>query len=248
MNPPNTYQYLLEYRKQKGAGLLVLLDPDRKSSEELVQTAMYAESCGTAGILFGTSFLSGDTFHHSLREIKKSVRIPVLLFPGNSSQVTKEVDAILLLSLLSSRNPQFLIGEHVVAAPLIKRLNVEVISVAYLLVESGKTTTAEFVSGSLPIPRDKPELAVAHALAGEQLGFKLVYLEAGSGALHPVPCEMISSVKENISIPILVGGGIRSAEGVEVAVKNGADFVVVGTHFEQSGTSDLKNFVKALKQ
>ncbi|MCX7836080.1 MAG: geranylgeranylglyceryl/heptaprenylglyceryl phosphate synthase [bacterium] len=242
----STYQYLLDYRKNVGPGLFVLLDPDRKSISELLETATTAEQNGAAALLFGTSFLSGNTFHESLQAIRSTVTIPLLLFPGNSSQVTKNVDAILLLSLLSSRNPQFLIGEHVIAAPMIKHLQVEVISVAYLLIESGKITTAEFVSGSLPIPRDKPELAVAHALAGEQLGFKLVYLEAGSGAKHPVPSEMIRSVKNELTIPLIVGGGIRSEDGIRTAVQSGADFVVVGTHFEQFGVSQLRDFVAAL--
>lgn len=247
MKSTTTYQYLIHYLSEKGKGLFVLLDPDRKSIQELESTARTAQQAGAAAILFGTSFLSGNNFHQSLNAIRKVVSIPVLLFPGSSSQVTNDVDAILLLSLLSSRNPQFLIGEQVIAAPLIKQLQVEVISVAYLLIESGKITTAEFVSGSLPIPRDKPELAVAHALAGEQLGFKMVYLEAGSGALYPVPIEMIRNVKKELTIPLIVGGGIRSPEEVHHAAKNGADFIVVGTHFERTGNEQLRDFVAALQ-
>ncbi|HAE88029.1 TPA: phosphoglycerol geranylgeranyltransferase, partial [Candidatus Marinimicrobia bacterium] len=173
--------------------------------------------------------------------------IPVILFPGSIGQVTSHVDAIMYISVISGRNPNLLIGEHVTTAIQIKRSGVETISTGYMLVESGKVTTAEFISGTRPLPAHKPELALAHALAGEMLGFKMLYLEAGSGAERPVPNAMISTIKKYVRIPVITGGGIRTPETAREKVLAGADFIVTGNVLEDSDNIDLlEAFVKEI--
>jgi phosphoglycerol geranylgeranyltransferase len=173
----------------------------------------------------------------------------MILFPGSAIQVNKFADAILFLSLVSGRNPQYLIGEQVDGAPLIKSFGIEPIPTAYMLIESGAITSVQYVSQTLPIPADKPGIAQVHALAAEYMGMKLVYLEAGSGAPNPVPLGMISQVKEQISIPLIVGGGLTSPNQVQDAVTAGADFVVVGTALEFNPTTGfLKEMAGATKQ
>ncbi len=243
MPTETVFQRLLAFRRDRGPGLIVLLDPDRTDATAMAALAARAENAGAAAILYGTSYLTGNHFEESLRKVKSATTLPVVLFPSNSRQLTAEADAVLLLSLLSSRNPQYLIGEHVIAAPIIKHLRLEAIATGYLLISSGRMTTAEFMSGSPPIPRDKPELVAAHALAAEQLGMKCVYLEAGSGAEFPVPAEAIAATRHEISLPILVGGGIRTPEQVQTAVKAGADFIVIGTLLEQVPSTELTSLL-----
>ncbi len=240
------YQSLLDFRREHGPGLIVLLDPDRTEAREMAALAKRAQDAGAAAILYGTSFLTGNHYEESLITVKAATTLPVILFPSNSRQLTANADAVLLLSLVSSRNPQYLIGEQVVAAPVIKQLKLEAISTGYLLISSGRITTAEFMSGSPPIPRDKPELVAAHALASEQLGMKLVYLEAGSGAELAVPTEVIAATRKEISLPLIVGGGIRTPEQARAAVNAGADFIVIGTLLEEQPGSEIKTFVKSL--
>ena len=242
------YQTLLDFRRERGSGLLVLLDPDRTTADAMAALAKRAEAAGAAAILYGTSFLTGNHYEESLVTVKKATSLPVILFPSNSRQLTATADAVLLLSLLSSRNPQYLIGEQVVAAPVIKQLKLEAIATGYLLISSGKTTTAEFMSGSPPIPRDKPELVAAHALAGEQLGMKCVYLEAGSGADLPVPSEVILATRKEISLPLIVGGGIRTPEQASAAAKAGADFIVIGTLLENHPTTEISTLVESFRR
>jgi putative glycerol-1-phosphate prenyltransferase len=242
------YQRLCEYRNKGEKGLFILLDPDKQNAKELCKRAVKAEELAVSAILVGGSQINTDDFDATVKEIKSAVQIPVLLFPGSSSQLSKYADAVLFLSLISGRNPQYLISEQVSAAPRVKQLKIEVIPTAYMLIESGSITALEFISGTKPIPRDQIGIATAHALAGEYLGMKLVYLEAGSGALKPVPREMISAVKKTISLPLIVGGGIRNPNAVKVAVDAGADFLVVGNALEGKGGEDLlSDMVSALK-
>jgi phosphoglycerol geranylgeranyltransferase len=166
--------------------------------------------------------------------IKDNASCPIILFPGGSHQVCPRADAIFFLSLLSGRNSAFLIGEQVKAVFLIKEYDLEVIPVGYILVESGNFTTVEYISNTKPIPRSKYEIAVAHALAGQYFGMKYIYLEAGSGAKNPVPTEMVQKVKENINIPLIVGGGLRQYDDVKKVFAAGADFAVLGSIIEQS--------------
>jgi putative glycerol-1-phosphate prenyltransferase len=233
------YQTLLDVLHRRGAGFLVLLDPDEHPADAIARCAVLSESQGADGILIGGSLMFNDGFDKAVETVKKSVRIPLILFPGNSLQLSRHADAVLFMSLLSGRNSHYLIGEQATAAPIVRVLGIEPIGMAYLLVESGTTTTAEFMSHTKPIPRAKPEIAAAHALAAEYLGMKLVYLEAGSGAEQTVPESMIRVVREAVSIPIVVGGGIRTPAQAKAKVEAGASFVVVGNALENNAGPDL---------
>ncbi len=242
----SVYQYLLDVKKRFGAGFLVLIDPDRSPLKMIVEQATKCEETGVDAILIGTSFMMGKGFDNYVEAVRDVVNIPVIIFPGEKSQVTDKADAILFLSLLSGRNPDLIIGEQIKSAPLVKAIGLEAVSTAYLLVDSGQITSVEFISNTKPIPSNKPEIAVAHAVAAEIFGMKLVYLEAGSGAERPVPDEMINAVASNVDIPVMVGGGIRNPETVAQKVASGASFVVVGNHLEQNANHrDIEAFVKA---
>lgn len=231
------YSYLLNVVKEKGAGYLALLDPDRLDDNRIVRLASQCAEGGADGLLIGSSLLLSTTFDEIVAKIKKNVNIPVVIFPGGPSQVSSHADAILFLSLISGRNPYHLIGDQVRAAPVIKEFGIEPISTGYMLIESGQATSIEFMSNTRPIPRDKPDIAMAHALAAEYLGMKMVYLEAGSGAMYPVSDEMIAAVRDYVSIPIVVGGGIRDSEVALRKVKAGASFVVTGNILEKEENS-----------
>jgi len=243
----NTYQKILKVAEEKGAGFFVLLDPDRLKIEKLVKLAVRSEESGADGFLVGSSLLLSTRFDDTIRELKRNVTSPVIIFPGNANQVSGYADAILFLSLISGRNPQFLIGEQVKAAPLIKEFGLEPISTGYILIESGKATSVQFLSSTQPIPKDKPDIACAHALAAEYLGMKLVFLEAGSGADNPVPDSIIQEVKDFSSIPIIVGGGVKTPEQAESKVKSGASFVIIGNALEKNPDGNiLKEFAKVI--
>ncbi|MDH7516343.1 MAG: geranylgeranylglyceryl/heptaprenylglyceryl phosphate synthase [Bacteroidota bacterium] len=241
------YESLLSACREDGALLFVLLDPDRFMGNAVGGFVRAAEHAGVDGFLVGGSLSAVTDMTQVVAEVKSATTRPVILFPGGVHHVTGAADAMLLLSVLSGRNPEFLIGQHVVAAPIIRRLGVECISTAYLLVESGRTTAAEFMSATKPLPRHKPELAAAHAMAAELLGFRCVYLEAGSGADEPVPDSLVEAVARKIEIPIIVGGGIRSPETAASKVRAGASVVVVGNYFEEKGhEGDLQAFSDAV--
>jgi len=215
-------------------GVLALFDPDRTSIQEAGELTKFVCDNGVKGILIGSSLLVSPHFDKFVCAVKDNASCPVILFPGGSHQVCPRADAIFFLSLLSGRNSEFLIGEQVKAVFLIKECNLEVIPVGYILVESGNFTTVEYISNTKPIPRTKYEIAVAHALAGQYFGMKYIYLEAGSGAQNPVPVEMVKKVKDNISIPLIVGGGLRQYDEVEKVFDAGADFAVLGSIIEHS--------------
>lgn len=242
-----TYEKLLQIKEEKGAGYIVLLDPDKQPIEQSIEISKQAEAEGADIIFIGGSLLFFAIFDEFVGKIKQSVNIPVILFPGSATQISKHADAILFMSIISGRNPDALIGQQVQGAPVIKMLNLEPISTGYMIIESGKTTSAEFMSNTRPIPRDKVDIAVAHALAGEFLGMKLIYLEAGSGALHPVPDEMIGAINKYSSVPLIVGGGIRTPEIAHQKVQAGASFIVTGNVLEngvQSG--NIAAFAEAI--
>lgn len=242
----SVYRYLMEVKKEKGAGFLVLMDPDRTSRKFIVEHALKCREAGVDALLIGTSLLMENGFNETVEALSETVDIPVIIFPGSRSQISGKADAILFLSLLSGRNPEYIIGEQARSAPVIKNMGLEAISTAYLLIESGKTTSVEFMSNTRPIPSDKPDIAVAHAMAAEIFGMKMVYLEAGSGAKEPVPDIIIRDVSRETDIPVIIGGGIRSAETVSRKVASGASFIVIGNHLETSeNLSDLEAFVKA---
>jgi phosphoglycerol geranylgeranyltransferase len=227
-------------------GVLALLDPDRMSPEDAGRVTEFVCDNGVKGILLGSSLLVTPHFDRFAHAVSASARCPVILFPGGSHQVCSSADAIFFLSLLSGRNSEFLIGEQVKAVFVIKECGLEVIPVGYILVESGNCTAVEYISNTKPIPRAKPEIAVAHALAGQYFGMKYIYLEAGSGAQTAVPAEMVRQVKENVTIPLIVGGGLRTHERVRETCDAGADFVVLGSIIERS-PEEFKEIMRRLK-
>jgi len=241
------YTKLKDLLKKKGAGFFVLLDPDKQPVEDIVSMAETCQANGVDGLLMGGSLLFSAVLDDMVKAIKQKVSIPVILFPGNGGQLSKHADAVLFLSLISGRNPHYLIGEQVLAAPLVRAMGLEPISTGYMLVESGGSTSVEFMSHTMPLPRSKPDIAVAHALAGEYLGMKLIYLEAGSGARLSVPEELITSVRQAITIPLIVGGGIQTPEEARSKVMAGASFVVTGDIIERKGNEGLiKEFSEAI--
>ena len=177
--------------------------------------------------------ITDDCLDETLEYIKSNCTIPTILFPGSLYQINKKADAILFLSLISGRNPELLIGKHVLAAPILKKSGIEVLPTGYMLIDGGQPTTVSYVSNSLPIPNNKPKIAAATALAGEMLGLKLNFLDAGSGALTPITGEMIRAVKDKISVPLIVGGGLKKTVDVEAALNSGADLVVIGNRIEE---------------
>ena len=225
----------------------VLLDPDDFSPEKGAEISAQSQAAGADGVLVGGSLLYASQVETFVASVKKAVTIPVILFPGDATQVAPSADAILFLSLVSGRNPDFLIGEHVKGAPLIREYQIEPVSTAYMLVECGITTSVEFMSGTRPLPRTKPMIAAMHALAAQYMGMKLVYLEGGSGASEPVPNEMITAVRKVVDIPIICGGGIRDAETAIEKVKAGADIIVTGNLLRKAdGLEVMKSIAKAL--
>jgi phosphoglycerol geranylgeranyltransferase len=213
----------------------ILLDPDDFSPRKGASIAKQAQEAGADALLIGGSLLHTHQFSQFVACVKKTVRIPVILFPGDATQLSGHADALLYLSLISGRNPVNLISEHVKAAPVIKQLGIEPISTAYMLVESGTVTSVEFMSNTRPLPRNKPGIAAAHALAAQYMGMKLIYLEAGSGAAQSVPDEMISLVKSVVDIPVIVGGGICDTKTALEKIKAGADIIVTGNLLQSKG-------------
>lgn len=242
----DVYLSLLEKRK-KHPCLFCLIDPDKNNIQNNVRLAeIYAES-GADAILIGGSIMIENHYEETIRQIKTKVSIPVIIFPGLFNFVSKYADAILLLNMISTRNPQVLIEEQVRCAPLIYQAKLETIPTAYMLIESGNLSSVQYMSHSIPIPAKKNDIAVVHALAGQYLGLKVVYLEAGSGALNPVSDEMIKAVSDKIDIPLIVGGGIRTPETARQKAQAGADFVVIGTVLEQiDDYSIVKEFADAV--
>jgi len=213
--------------------IALLLDPDKAKGESLRNILMTANESKTDYIFTGGS-LTFNSIDNLIDEVRNHSSIPVILFPGNLLQLTLKADRILLLSLISGRNSELLIGNHVIAAPYLKDAREKLVSVGYILVSSGKKTSVEYISQTEAIPPDKPEIAVATALAGEMLGLSMIYLEAGSGASNPVPTNLIRAVRDNISIPLAVGGGIRNKDQVEEIFNSGSDLIILGNGCEKN--------------
>jgi len=228
------FDSLLKTKEQKGAGYFVLVDPDKQEINEAIELANKCVKADVDALLVGGSLLFGPVFEDLIKSIKAECDIPVIIFPGSTRQISQYADAILFLSLISSRNPNNIIGEQVIAAPVLKSMNLEPISTAYLFIESGNVTSAQYLSDTRPFPREKPDIAMAHALAAEYLGMKMVYLEAGSGAKQSVPEALIKALANYISIPMIVGGGIRTPDEARSKVDSGASFVVTGNVLEQN--------------
>lgn len=221
--------------------LAVLIDPDKATEQHLSQLVRKAEQMGADYFFVGGSLLSSDQLAQTIGYIKQYVEIPVVIFPGGVTQVTDNADGILLLSLISGRNPEFLIGAHVVAAPALRRSGIQVLPTGYMLVDGGAPTTVSYISNTTPIPANKPDIAACTAMAGEMLGLQLIYMDAGSGAPNPIPTAMIKAVKRSVKLPVIVGGGMRTAEAAQAAWAAGADVVVIGNALEEQ-----PNFIEAL--
>ncbi|MDP4266656.1 MAG: geranylgeranylglyceryl/heptaprenylglyceryl phosphate synthase [Bacteroidota bacterium] len=226
------YTSITEKINQGKKMFATLIDPDKITVQRLKDTVIKAEKAGVDYIFIGGSLLIDNCVEDSIRIIKETTSIPVILFPGNPLQVSERADALLFLSLISGRNPEMLIGNHVTIAPILRKSKLEILPTGYMLIESGKLTSVSYISNTTPIPYDKDDIAMCTAIAGELLGLKLIYMDAGSGANNTIRSSMISRVKENISIPLIIGGGIKSPEKAVEACKAGADIVVVGNAIE----------------
>jgi len=241
------YSHLLSIYEKRGGIYAVLLDPDKKNHDIIESIVTKVNESDVDILLVGGSLMMDGKSHDRVRDIKEQSKIPVVFFPGSVSQLNSYFDAVLFLSVLSGRNPHYLIGEQVISAPIIKSLGLETIPTGYLLLDGGARSTVEFMSGSKPIPMNRPEITVAHALAAEYMGMKFVYLEAGSGAERSVPEEIINRCVENLNINLIVGGGIKSPQEAASKIEAGASMVVTGSVLETSQNNSLmKEFADAI--
>jgi phosphoglycerol geranylgeranyltransferase len=230
------YKELLE-RKQKGQkSFAVLIDPDKVNPPAIEQLVKLSVEAGVDYFLVGGSLVISNQLDEVVQQIKAACDIPVILFPGSPSQVSKYADGLLYLSLISGRNPELLIGQHVISAPFVKQSGLEIISTAYMVVDGGAPTTVSYISNAAPLPSDKNEIAMCTAMAGEMLGMKVVYMDAGSGAKRPISESMIQAVAQQIEAPLIIGGGITDPEKAYRNCKAGADVIVIGNAIEKNAT------------
>jgi putative glycerol-1-phosphate prenyltransferase len=233
MNSSSILSKILTGARQGRKMLAVLIDPDKTyRTEEVERLVNYCSAQAVDFFLVGGSLTARDEFARVIGQLKKSSDKPVIIFPGQVHHLSAEADGVLFLSLISGRNPEYLIGQHVMAAPLIRQMDLEPIPTGYILAGSDHTTTVAYISNTMPIPAGKCQLAAATALAGEMLGMQLIYLDAGSGASAPVPSEMVRVVKKSITVPLIVGGGIDSEAKAKEALAAGADLLVIGNGAE----------------
>jgi putative glycerol-1-phosphate prenyltransferase len=225
------YTSILNKIAKRKKQFAVLIDPDKFASDGLLELA---EKSKVDLLLIGGSILTNGNFEKCVETIKKKTKIPLIIFPGNNLQISSKADAILLLSLISGRNPDMLIGKHVISAPVLRSSGLEIIPTGYMLIESGKQTAALYMSGTAAIPADKEDIAMCTAMAGEMLGLKLIYMDAGSGAKNCVSEAMIKKVSASLNIPLIIGGGINTPEKALKACRAGADIVVVGNALEKN--------------
>lgn len=238
------YEYLKTQLKKDGAAHLILIDPDEQEPEKAGKIAKLSEKAGADAIMVGGSGGDRSMLDNCLRHIKANTKLPVILFPGNVNDVSKYADAVYFMSLMNSRSRYWLAQAQALAAFSVRAAEIEPIGMGYMIVESDVRSSVEFFGDANPIPRQKPKIAAAYALAAEYMGMKLVYLEGGSGASKPVPNEMIKLTKKLITIPLIVGGGIRDGKTAYEKVKAGADIIVTGTAVEKS--NDIYKKVKEL--
>ncbi len=227
------YQKMVDKKEQGRKLFAVLIDPDKVNTLLLDPFTDLCVQAGVDYLLVGGSLVISDHLDECIQQIKKNCDIPVILFPGSPSQVSSYADALLYLSLISGRNPELLIGQHVISAPQVRKSGLEVISTGYMVIDGGAPTTVSYISNALPIPSDKNEIAICTAMAGEMLGMKVIYMDAGSGARTSVSESMISKVAQGIEIPLIVGGGITDPEKAYRNCKAGADIIVVGNAIEK---------------
>lgn len=228
------YQQQLHKNQQHQKSFAVLLDPDNVEVTACEQLIQLTQHYPIDYFFIGGSLVTKNNQAPLIQLLKQKTNIPVLLFPGSCLHIDAHADGILLLSLISGRNPDFLIGQHVISAPVLKASQLQIIPTGYILVDSGRQTTASYMSGTMPLPHDKPSIAASTALAGELLGLQVIFLDAGSGARYPVSTEMIQAVRQTIDVPLLVGGGIDTAQKALTALQAGADIIVVGNEIEKN--------------
>jgi phosphoglycerol geranylgeranyltransferase len=223
-----------ETNKKSGKkSFAVLIDPDKVDNEKIDQLLTLATEAKVDYFFVGGSLVISSHLDECIQQIKAESNIPVLLFPGSPSQVSKYADALLYLSLISGRNPELLIGQHVISAPFVKKSGLEIMPTGYMVIDGGAPTTVSYISNATPIPADKNEIAMCTAMAGEMLGMKLIYMDAGSGAKRPITETMIEKVARSIEIPLIIGGGITEPEKAYRNCKAGADVIVVGNAIEK---------------
>ncbi len=228
----------LQENKQLGKkSIAVLIDPDKVEDSNHLQLLINLASENCVDYFFvGGSLVTTPNLTEVVRKIKENVNIPVVLFPGNSIQLEPAADGILFLSLISGRNPELLIGQHVIAAPIIKKTSLEVIPTGYMLVNSGRTTSVAYISNTNPIPEDKYSLAACTAMAGEMLGLQTIYMDAGSGAERNISPKMIATVRKSVNVPLIIGGGIDTSRKALESLEAGADMIVIGNALEKNPT------------
>ncbi|PJJ48389.1 geranylgeranylglyceryl/heptaprenylglyceryl phosphate synthase [Hymenobacter chitinivorans] len=234
MRLTNLHETLSKRRARGQKSLAVLLDPDHLDEAGCRQLLELSEVHPVDYFFVGGSLVMNSHQASLIRLVKSRSTVPVLLFPSHSLHLDTQADGILLLSLISGRNPDFLIGQHVVAAPLLRASNLQILPTGYMLVDTGRQTTASYMSGTTPLPYDKPTIAACTAMAGEQLGLRLMYLDGGSGAMYPVSAATIRAVRQATETPLIVGGGINTAEKAHTALAAGADVIVIGNQIEKS--------------
>jgi phosphoglycerol geranylgeranyltransferase len=236
---PQVLSSIKNLKLQNRKGFAVLIDPDNITEKQGAHLANLCNDNKVDYIFFGGSLMVSNHTDACIKAIKAATDIPVILFPGSPNQISKYADALLYLSLISGRNADLLIGQHVISAPMVRASGLEILSTGYMVIDGGAPTTVSYMSGSLPIPHDKNDIAVCTAMAAEMQGKHLIYMDAGSGARNPISTQMISKVAQNIQLPIIVGGGITDAEKAYLNCKAGADIIVVGNAIEKD-----KSFIK----
>ena len=241
----NIYNTISAGKGKGSKAFAVLIDPDKLDEAGLLQTIQLSVAAKVDYIFVGGSLVVNDALDRTVQTIKNHCQIPVILFPGSSDQITPKADALLYLSLISGRNPELLIGQHVISAPFVKQSGLEIIPVGYMLIDGGTPTTVSYISNTNPIPANKKDIAVCTAMAGEMLGLKLIYMDAGSGAKNAIPSEMIAKVAKHIQIPLVVGGGITTPEKAKENCIAGADIIVIGNAIEKNA-SLIEQMAKAI--
>ena len=227
------YKSILVSKNQGKKLFAILIDPDKQKNSDLLLIIKNANKSKVNYFFVGGSLLINDNLNDCIKTIKENSKIPVILFPGNTMQINPKADGILFLSLISGRNPDLLIGKQVISAPILKQTELEIISTGYMLIDSGKATTASYMSNTVPIPREKNAIATSTAIAGQYLGMKLIYMDGGSGAEQPITKDMIKEVSNCIDIPLIIGGGICNAKKAIENCEAGADLIVVGNAIEK---------------
>lgn len=244
------YQTLQAKKKSGKKSFAVLVDPDKTPISKAHTLIDHLATSAVDYIMVGGSLLLSDHLDELVRLFKKECELPVILFPGSPAQVTPYADALLYLSMISGRNPDLLIGQHVTSAPIVRKSGLEILPTGYMIIDGGAPTTVSYISNTTPIPSDKNDIALCTAVAGEMLGMKLIYMDSGSGARNAVPEAMIGKVSAEISIPLIVGGGIRTAEQAYRSSKAGADLIVVGNAIEKDPglILDISSAIKSVPE